>query len=149
MRALEKAHRELAEVTDAEPTVDELAARLQWPAAEVALLWRAAMRSVSLQQPIGGETGSELGALLPVDGPSPEERVVEAASTGAFAEALRVLAPVERRVLELRYGLGGADELGTARIAKELRVSITQARALEEAALGKLRALPSLRELAA
>jgi len=98
---------------------------------------------------MGAEVETELGATLSADEPSPQDSVVEASSAGAFDEALAVLAPIERRVLELRYGPGGVDELGTARIAKELRVSIPQARALEEAALGKLRALPSVRELAA
>ncbi len=149
LRALEKAQRELAEVAGSEPTTEQLASELQWPAAEVSLLRRAAMRSVSLQQPIGAEGETELGATLPADGPSPEDSVLEASSAGAFDEELAALAPNERRVLELRYGLGGVDELGTARIAKELRVTIVQARALEEAALGKLRALPSVRGLAA
>jgi len=149
LRALEKAQRRLTEITGSEPSTEQLASELQWPAAEVTLLRRAAMRSVSLQQPMGSEVETELGATLPADGPSPEDHVVEASAAGAFDEALAGLAPDERRVLELRYGLGGVDELGTARIAKELRVSIRQARALEEAALGKLRALPSVRELAA
>ncbi len=149
LRALEKAQRELAGDAESEPTVQQLAARLQWSTDEVTLLRRAGMRSVSLQQPMGAEGETELGTLLPAEGPSPEESVLEASSVGAFDEALASLAPIERRVVELRFGFRGADELGTARIAKVLGMSIPRARALEEAALGKLRSMPSVRELAA
>ncbi|MBA2512960.1 MAG: hypothetical protein H0V26_01340 [Solirubrobacterales bacterium] len=50
---------------------------------------------------MGAEVQTEHGATLPADEPSPEDSVVEASSAGAFDEALAVLAPIERRVLEL------------------------------------------------
>jgi DNA-directed RNA polymerase sigma subunit (sigma70/sigma32) len=61
--------------------------------------------------------------------------------------ALGMLGPIERRVLELRYGL--ADEMPhtPAETARALGVKPHQVRQVEDRALRALGALPSTREL--
>jgi RNA polymerase primary sigma factor len=63
---------------------------------------------VSLEKPVGDEEGSEFGQLIADErAESPYERAVEILTTEAVRAALENLSYRERRVLELRYGLGG------------------------------------------
>ena len=149
LRQLERAQRELTTANATDPTAEELAALLEWDVAEVEDLRRSAVRPVSLEQPLGDEGDGELGSLLPSGGPSPEEGALAAAAAGELGAALETLSEAERRVLELRYGLGGADELGAARIGKQLGLSLREVRVVEELALRKLSALPEVRAMAA
>ncbi|MDP9384270.1 MAG: hypothetical protein M3P50_03375, partial [Actinomycetota bacterium] len=79
----------------------------------------------------------------------PEDGALRAAAAGELGEALGSLSYAERRVVELRYGLGDADELGAARIARELGIPVRQVRLMEEGALRKLAERPEVRALAA
>ena len=148
LRTLEKAHRQLAAELGFEPAAEELAGRLEWDVEEVVSLRRAAVRPLSLQQPLGDEGDAELGSVLPADGPSPEERALEAAAPAELDGALDALAPAEREVIRLRFGLGDSDELGTARIAKQLGITAREVRVVEDLALRKLRARPEVRAMA-
>ena len=149
LRQLERAERELTTVNATDPTAEELAARLGWELEEVEDLRRAAVRPVSLDQPLGDDGELELGMLIPAAGPSPEDGALRAAAAGELGEALGSLSAAERRVVELRYGLGDADELGAARIARELGVPVREVRLMEEGALRKLAARPEVQALAA
>lgn len=112
---------------------------------DVAALRTAARTSVSLQQPFGDDGGTELGMVLAAAGPSVEDRVVDADSASELDDALDILTAVERAILRLRFGIGDADELGTARIGKELGISMHEVRVREKVALEKLREVPELR----
>ncbi len=149
LRQLERAERELTTQHATDPTAQELAARLGWELEEVEDLRRAAVRPVSLDQPLGDDGELELGMLIPATGPSPEEGALQAAAAGELGVALESLSAAERRVVELRYGLGDADELGAARIARELGLPVREVRRMEEGALRKLGERPEVRALAA
>jgi RNA polymerase primary sigma factor len=148
LRMLEKAHRHLAAELGAEPSDEELARRLEWEVDEVVALRKAGVRPLSIHQPIGDDGEAELGSVLPADGPSPEEAALGAAAPQELAGALDALAPAEREVIRMRFGLGDADELGTARIAKHLGLSAREVRVVEDLALRKLRARPEVRAMA-
>ena len=59
-------------------------------------------------------------------------------------DAMQVLAPRERQVLKMRYGLSGSREHTLGEIADELGVTSERVRQIESAALSKLRQ-PKLR----
>jgi RNA polymerase primary sigma factor len=148
LRTLEKAHRLLGAELGAEPSDEDLAARLEWEVREVVALRRAAVRPLSLQQPLGDDGDAELGSVLPATGPSPEEAALDAVAPREIEDALGALAPAEREVIRLRFGLGDADELGTTRIARRLGISAREVRVVEDLALRKLGARPEVRALA-
>src|SRR4051794_33905641 len=95
LRALDKLTSELGRV----PETKEAAHRLGWTLAEGEAVRDARHVTVSLSEPVG-ET--ELGALIPVDSP----RFEDAIDDGAIASLLRHLDPRERRIIQLRFGLG-------------------------------------------
>src|SRR5213078_3227088 len=91
-----------------EPTVEEIAEMTGIEPEEVASMKRSAQAPISLEKPVGDEEQSELGQLIADErAESPFERAAEVLTKEALKEALENLSYRERRVLELRYGLGG------------------------------------------
>ena len=75
---------------------------------EVESIKRSAQAPISLEKPVGDEEQSEFGQFIADEqAESPYERAVELLTKEALREALENLSYRERRVLELRYGLGG------------------------------------------
>jgi len=123
------------------PKAYELAERLGVPATEVEEMRRYAAPVVSLHEPIGNGEG-ELGDLLPDDTPPPEELVRDHRS---LHSALATVKPTDRRVLELRYGLGGGEAHSYREIAQQLEITTEGVRHAERRALSTLARSPSLK----
>ena len=147
VRKLEIAERILATRLGATPRDDELAAELGWEVEEVERLRGAGRRPASLDAPVADEGEAELGDLLASGAPSPEdEAMADAERTGVLA-AVGQLGATERRVLELRYGLGTDVAHTAAETARLLGVKPHQVRQVEDRALRALGALPATRGL--
>ncbi len=93
---------------------------------------------VSLNRPIGNEDDGELGDLFADENADdPEERADELLRGRAVRLALAELPELERRILELRYGLDGEPHSLEA-IGAELGISRERIRRLEGEALDSL-----------
>ncbi len=147
VRKLEIAERTLATRLGGTPNGEELAAELEWELEEVERLRGAGRRPTSLDAPVADDGETELGDLLASDRPSPEEEAMAGAERDGVNAALRMLGPVERRVIELRYGLGDESPHTPAETARALGVKPHQVRQVEDRALRALGALPATREL--
>jgi RNA polymerase primary sigma factor len=147
VRKLEIAERTLATRLGATPGSDDLALELGWELEEVERLRGAGRRPASLDAPVADDGETELGDLLASDRPSPEDEAMAGAERDGVTAALGHLGPVERRVLELRYGLGDEAPHTPAETARALGVKPHQVRQVEDRALRALGALPSTREL--
>jgi RNA polymerase primary sigma factor len=108
---------------------------------------RAAERiPVSLEARVGADGDTELGALLPQEGPTPfDELEVELAET-SIRKALGHLDARGRQVIELRFGLDGSEPLPLREVARRMGLSAEGVRKLERRAL---RTLAEERELQA
>jgi len=147
VRKLEIAERMLATRLGTTPNADELAAELEWELEEVERLRGAGRRPASLDAPVADDGETELGDLLASDRPSPEEEAMAVAERDGVTAALGQLGPIERRVLELRYGLGDEAPHTPTETARALGVKPHQVRQVEDRALRALGALPATREL--
>jgi RNA polymerase primary sigma factor len=136
-----EAERALAAELGRTPRAQELAEALGVEASEVEEMRRYAAPVVSLHEPIGNGEG-ELGDLLPDDTPPPEDLVRDDRSLHA---ALATVKPTDRRVLELRYGLGDEVAHSYREIAQELRITTEGVRHAERRALSTLARAPSLK----
>jgi RNA polymerase primary sigma factor len=147
VRKLEIAERTLTTRLGGTPGNEELAAELDWDLDEVERLRGAGRRPASLDAPVAddGETG--LGDMLASDLPSPEEEAMAGAERDGVTAALGQLGPIERRVLELRYGLGDEAPHTPTETARALGVKPHQVRQVEDRALRALGALPATRDL--
>ena len=113
-----RAERKLVTELGREPTPEEIAEVTGIDPEEVDSIKRSAQAPVSLEKPVGDEEESEFGQFIADErAESPYERAAEILTKEALREALENLSYRERRVLELRYGLGGEhprtlDEVG-------------------------------------
>src|SRR3712207_7903651 len=106
-------------------------------------LRRASRTPVSLNAPVGDEEDGELGHLLADENAlSPEASAEDAMRQVAVREALDQLSHLERRVLQLRFGLGGELPHTLPAAAKALNITAHRARLIEVGALERLQHLP-------
>src|SRR5262245_32069752 len=135
-----------------EPLAIEIATDVDLPLDEVEQIMRTSQAPVSLEKPVGDEEESEFGHFLTDENaPLPDE----AADTTLRQELLRnilgTLSHRERRVLELRYGLGGEQPRTLDEVGRAFNVTRERIRQIENQSLKKLRALAvtsSLRDVA-
>ncbi|MGH2887094.1 MAG: sigma-70 family RNA polymerase sigma factor [Solirubrobacteraceae bacterium] len=115
-----RAERKLVTGFGREPTADEIAELTGIEPEDVDAIRRSAQAPISLEKPVGDDGLYEFGQLIADEqAESPYERAAEVLSNEALREALENLSYRERRVLELRYGLGDQhprtlDEVGRA-----------------------------------
>jgi RNA polymerase primary sigma factor len=122
---------------------EEIADVLGFPPKQVEDLRRASRTPVSLNASVGDEEDTELGHLLAdANSPSPEAVAEETMRELAVREALEQLSQLERRVLQLRFGLSGEAVHTLPQTAKELGITANRARLIEGAALERLLTLP-------
>ena len=98
-----------------------------------------ALRTIaSLDRPVGEEGDVTLGDLVPGDPGDLAADIAVALEDEALDRALSSLPDLERRVIELRFGLGGREPLSLENVRKELGVSRERLRRLERDALERL-----------
>jgi RNA polymerase primary sigma factor len=138
-RKIARTVRELCTELGREPTDDEIAARADLDAEDVRALRESARVVTSLDRPVGSEEETSLGALLPGEGPRPEEEVEVGLREHAVREVVDDLPDREKQVIKLRYGLDGhPDPLPLTEIGRRLGVSPERVRQIEQAALRQL-----------
>jgi RNA polymerase primary sigma factor len=150
-RKLARAENALSLKLDRVPTDAEVAAEADISVEELHALRDAARAVTSLDRPLGEEDDSAFGDLLPSEGPSPEDEVHVSLRTEALHSALHELPDRERKVVELRYGIAGAEPTPLREIGRQLGITPERVRQIESRALGRLgrmRELAALREAA-
>jgi RNA polymerase primary sigma factor len=123
-----------------QPTDEEVAEELGITPLEVEALRQTARDSVSLETPIGEEGDTELGHLIEdANATSPADAAMEADLKDQVDDVLRMLAPRERRVIQLRFGLGDGHQRALDEVARRMGTSRETVRQLERQAIEKLR----------
>jgi len=124
-----------------EPKVAELARFMGMSQEKVREAARALRQSViSLETPVGEEDESTLGSLLEdLLSPSPEEEATRELLRQRVRQALGVLTPRERQVIELRFGISDGRARTLDVVGNALGVTRERARQIEAQALTKLR----------
>ena len=123
-----------------EPTVDELAAKVDLTPDKVRDIQRIAQEPVSLETPVGEEDDSSLGDF--VEDPTAEAPATAAARVllgEAITEALTELNDRERQVVKLRFGLDDGQVRTLEEVGKEFGVTRERIRQIESKTLAKLR----------
>jgi RNA polymerase primary sigma factor len=143
-----RAERKLVTGLGREPTAEEIAEVTGIEPQEIASIKRSAQAPISLEKPVGDEEQSEFGQLIPDEqAESPYERAAEILTNEALREALENLNYRERRVLELRYGLGGEHPRTLDEIGRTFNVTRERIRQIENHALKKLQNLNEAQNL--
>jgi RNA polymerase primary sigma factor len=148
LKKIRRAERSLVTVLGREPTGEEIAAVTGIDPDEVDSIKRSAQAPISLEKPVGDEEGSEFGQFIADErAESPYERAAEILTKQALREVLENLSYRERRVLELRYGLGGEHPRTLAEISSTFNVTRERIRQIETQSLKKLQSLAEAQKL--
>jgi RNA polymerase primary sigma factor len=144
-----RAERGLVTALGREPTAEEIADLVAGiDPEEVDSIKRSARAPISLDKPVGDEQQSEFGQFIADEqAESPYERAVEILTKQALRDALENLSYRERRVLELRYGLGGEHPRTLDEVGRTFNVTRERIRQIENQSLKKLQTLPEAQQL--
>jgi RNA polymerase primary sigma factor len=133
-----------------EPTAEELGEALALSAEAVRALLHLVAPPLSLETPVGDAQDASLADLIADEAAQdPEEAAARSLLRADVRSLLAALAPRERRVLQLRFGLQDGDAHTVADTAAVLGVSRQRIDRIEAQALGKLRLLCRARQLTA
>ena len=137
---IERKRSELAAASGKEPTTAELSAALGVKEDETRSLRVVGRQPVSLHDPIGGDGERSLEDFLS-DGatPNPGEHVDRRLLQERINEVLRSLAPREREVIELRFGLKDGTPRTLDEVARQYGITRERIRQIEARGLCKLR----------
>jgi RNA polymerase primary sigma factor len=140
--------RQLVQRLGREPLPEEIAEELEIDVEEVREILRMSQLPISLEKPIGEEEDSSLGDFVPDDA---AESPFDTASLSLRREdvelALAALPERERRVIELRYGLDGAQPCTLEEVGQAFGVTRERIRQIENNTLKKLESLPEAQGL--
>jgi len=143
-----KAERRLAVEFGREPSPGEISVVTGVDVEDIELIRTAARAPLSLEMPVGSEGDGELGHLLADEmSPSPHERAERTIARRDLRSALENLPHVERRVLELRYGLFGERRHTLGEIAAMFKLTGDRIARIEARALVRLGDLPEIERL--
>jgi RNA polymerase primary sigma factor len=150
-RKIADAERALAAELGREPTVEEIAEKVESPVDEVDDIRNADRAPTSLDQGVGESGETSLGDLIPRDDPGPDAEVASAMDDATVRKAVGHLPEPERNVLTLRFGLGPEEPVALRETGRRLGISSERVRQIEDQALRRLARdedLAALREAA-
>jgi len=123
-----------------EPTEKELAAEMQTSPKKVGDIIKANQQLFSLEMPIGDERGGCLADFIEdKESPQPPDVAIKQAMKEQLQDVLASLSAKERRVMELRFGLGDGRSRTLEEVGQEFRVTRERIRQIQKKVLRKLR----------
>ncbi len=134
------AQRQLLQELGREPTIEEVAHRVELPIERVREILRINQDTVSLEQPVGDEDDFNLSDLIEDRGAVvPDDAATRSLLDAAVREALGHLSEREQDVVRLRFGLDDGKIRTLEEVGKEFGVTRERVRQIESKTLAKLR----------
>ncbi len=131
-----------------EPTAEEIADEMSYPVERVRAVMKMAQQPISLQAPVGDGEETNLGDFIEdKNTDSPVDITGFGLLKDKLGDVLSSLNERERRVLELRFGLGDGYARTLEEVGKQFRVTRERIRQIEAKALRKMRHPTRIRQL--
>jgi RNA polymerase primary sigma factor len=106
-----------------EPTVEEVAEKMDLSVQKIRRVLGVVREPLSLQTPLGEEDGASLGDFI-VDPASPmPDRIINSQLSEHIAAVLKRLSPREEKIIRLRFGFEDGSEHTLQQIAETLGVT--------------------------
>jgi RNA polymerase primary sigma factor len=136
-----RVQRQMVQELEREPTVEELAERVDLSPARVREIYRISQDPLSLDSPVGEEDDSNLSDFIEDhQAEAPADAAARHLLNEAVAEALKDLSEREQEVVRLRFGLDGTGQARTLEeVGKAFGVTRERIRQIESKTLAKLR----------
>jgi len=141
MNRVARAKRSLMQQNNREPSFEEIAELVEMTPKKVEEILKLGQEPVSLEAPVGGEEGdASLGDFISDEvGDRPLEVVANRIRDADLQQVLDSLPWRERRVIELRYGLGDKGPMTLEDIGHEVGVTRERVRQIESKTLAMLK----------
>jgi len=131
-----------------EPAPEEIAHELQFPVERVRAILKMAQQPISLQSPVGDSEDTSFGDFIEdKSSESPSEVTSFSLLKEKLTDVLSSLSERERKVLELRFGLGDGYPRTLEEVGRQFRVTRERIRQIEAKALRKMRHPTRIRQL--
>ena len=131
-----------------EPTCDELADEMQIAVERIRAVLKMAQQPISLQTPVGDNDETSFGDFIEDKATeSPSEMTSFSLLKDKLNDVLTSLTDRERKVLELRFGLGDGSSRTLEEVGRQFRVTRERIRQIEAKALRKMRHPIRIRQL--
>jgi RNA polymerase primary sigma factor len=148
LQRIRRAEREFEARSGRDPTLAELAAATGMAPDAIESIRRAAQPPISLERPVDGEDGTELGHCIADHlAACPYERAAQALTRKALWDVLKRLPDRERQVLVLRYGLCGEQPRTLEEIGRSFNLTRERIRQIETETIKKLQGLDAAQHL--
>jgi RNA polymerase primary sigma factor len=131
-----------------EATAEELADELQMPVDRIRAVLKMSQQPISLQSPVGDSEDANFGDFIEDKAAeSPLDMTSFSLLKGKLGDVLCSLNERERKVLELRFGLGDGNARTLEEVGQQFNVTRERIRQIEAKALRKMRHPTRLRQL--
>jgi len=131
-----------------EPLPEEIADEMQLPVERVRAVLKMAQQPISLQSPVGDSEDTSFGDFIEdKTTESPSEVTSFSLLKDKLSDVLASLSERERKVLELRFGLGDGYPRTLEEVGRQFRVTRERIRQIEAKALRKMRHPTRIRQL--
>jgi RNA polymerase primary sigma factor len=131
-----------------EPSPEEMADEMQMPVERVRAVLKMAQQPISLQSPVGDSEDTNFGDFIEdKTAENPSDMTSYSLLKDKLGDVLSSLTERERKVLELRFGLGDGYSRTLEEVGKQFRVTRERIRQIEAKALRKMRHPTRIRQL--
>ena len=135
-----RVQRQMMQELEREPTIDELAEKVDMSPHRVREIQRISQDPLSLDSPVGEEDDSNLGDFIEdQQAEAPAEAAARKMLGDAVIEALDELNDREKQVVRLRFGLDDGQARTLEEVGREFGVTRERIRQIESKTLAKLR----------
>jgi len=132
--------RHLVQQLGREPTVDEIAMKMEMPSDKLRKVLKIVKEPLSLETPIGDDEQSSLGDFVEDrQTPSPADVAMALSLEEQTRKVLATLTPREEQILRLRFGIGERHDYTLEEVGQRFSVTRERIRQIEAKALRKLR----------
>lgn len=140
IRQLYKANQAMEQKLGRQPTIEELAEKVQLPVRRVQWIMKVSWQPLSLESPVGDEEDSELGHFIEDEvSLTPVQSAYQSLLKEKLEEILSTLTPREARVLRLRFGLDDGRIYTLEEVGQKFGLTRERIRQIEGKALRRLR----------
>jgi RNA polymerase primary sigma factor len=145
---LMRVQKQLVQELGREPSAEEIADEIQMPVERVRAVLKMAQQPISLQSPIGDSDDTSFGDFIEDKGAeNPSDMTAYSLLKEKLKDVLDTLTERERKVLELRFGLGDGYSRTLEEVGKQFKVTRERIRQIEAKALRKMRHPTRIHEL--
>ncbi len=123
-----------------EPSVEEIAEKMELPSEKIRKIIKVARHPISLESPIGKEDDRSLGDFIEdEDSPEPQKIAGDTLLKEQLDEVLKTLTQREKHVLELRFGIAGSHPHTLEEVGKDFGLTRERIRQIQDKAIKRLR----------